>query len=137
MSPASYLTAPPRDAAFILAPSVRPVATVSFAVMVFWSALAILLVGVVGGTVFIVIRGFQLWRNAREVGRTIGVEMDRISAVTRQIEQHTARAEAAAARLQDAGGRLAVSRARLDVQLAAVREAREQMRRVFWFVPGI
>jgi hypothetical protein len=30
-----------------------------------------------------------------------------------------------------------MSRARLDVQLAAVREAQSQIRCTFWFIPGI
>ena len=63
--------------------------------------------------------------------------MDRISAVTLEIERHTAKAAAASERLNGATGRLAVSRARLDVQLAAVREAQALVRRTFWFVPGI
>jgi hypothetical protein len=63
--------------------------------------------------------------------------MDRISAVTLSIERHSAKAAAAVDRLQSATGRLALSRARLDVQLAAVREARAQVRRTFWFIPGL
>ena len=63
--------------------------------------------------------------------------MERVSTGTARIERHLANAEAAAGRLKDATARLAVSRAQLDVQLAAVREARAQVRRVFWFVPGV
>ena len=33
--------------------------------------------------------------------------------------------------------RLAVSRAKLDVQLEAIREARHAMRRLLWFLPGV
>ena len=62
--------------------------------------------------------------------------MERISEVTLPIERQSAKAAAAAERLQGATGRLALSRARLDVQLAAVREAQAQLRRTFWFVPG-
>ena len=63
--------------------------------------------------------------------------MGRISDVSLQIERQMANAEAATGRLQGASGRLAVSRAQLAVQLAAVREARTQMRRLLWFVPGV
>lgn len=105
--------------------------------MAFWAALAVLLVAVVGGITFAVVRGFQLYRNAKRAGGTIGAEVERISEVSLQIEHHTAAAAAAGERLQTATGRLATSRAKLDVQLAAVREARAQVRRVFWFVPGI
>jgi hypothetical protein len=39
--------------------------------------------------------------------------------------------------LTAATNRLSTSRSQLDVQLAAVREARAQVRRTFWFVPGL
>ena len=105
--------------------------------MAFWIALAVLLVAVVGGLVYAAVGGFQLYRNAKRAGATFGGEMDRISRVSEQIERHAAAAEAAAGRLQDASGRLATSRAQLDIQLAAVRQARARVRRVFWFVPGV
>jgi len=104
--------------------------------MVFWIALGILLVAVVGGIAYAATRGWQLYRTAKRSGAVITSEMDRISAVTLEIEGQMANAEAATARLNAATGRLASSRAQLDVQLAAVRQARAQVRRVFWFVPG-
>ena len=105
--------------------------------MAFWIALAVLLVAVVAGIAYCVVRGLQLYRNAKRASARITAEMERISDVTLQIERQSAKAAAAVERLQGATGRLAVSRARLDVQLAAVREARAQVRRTFWFVPGI
>ncbi len=105
--------------------------------MVFWIALGILLVAVVGGIAYAAIRGWQFYRTAKRSGAAITSEMDRISAVTLEIERQTAKAEAATERLNAATRRLASSRAQLDVQLAAVRQARAQVRRVFWFVPGI
>ena len=105
--------------------------------MVLWIALGVLFVAVVGGLVFATIRGWQAYRTAKRSGAAITSEMDRISAVTLEIERQMAKAEAAAARLNAATARLATSRARLDVQLAAVRQARAQVRRVFWFVPGV
>jgi chromosome segregation ATPase len=105
--------------------------------MVFWVALGILLIAVIAGIAYAAIRGWQVYRTAKSTGASITSEMDRISAVTLEIEQQMAKAEAATARLNAATGRLTTSRAQLDVQLAAVREARAQVRRVFWFVPGI
>jgi hypothetical protein len=105
--------------------------------MVFWISLAVLLVAVAGGIAYCVVRGLQLYRIAKRAGGRFTAEMERISDVTRQIERHSAKAAAAAERLDGATGRLAVSRARLDVQLAAVREAQAQLRRTFWFIPGI
>jgi chromosome segregation ATPase len=105
--------------------------------MVFWIALGVLLIAVVASLTYAAIRGWQLYRTAKRSGAAITSEIDRISAVTLEIEQQMAKAEAATARLNAATGRLAASRAQLDVQLAAVRQARAQVRRVFWFVPGI
>ena len=105
--------------------------------MVFWISLAVLLVALVAGIAYSAVRGLQLYRNAKRASGTITAEMDRISEVTREIERQSAKAAAASERLKGATGRLALSRARLDVQLAAVREAQAQLRRTFWFVPGI
>jgi cytochrome c-type biogenesis protein CcmH/NrfG len=105
--------------------------------MPFWIALAVLLVAVAGGLAYAIVRGFQLWRDGKRASGTFSLEMDRINAVTLEIERHMGEADAATRRLAEATERLAVSRARLQIQLAAVREARAQMRRVFWFVPGV
>jgi hypothetical protein len=105
--------------------------------MVLWIALAVLLVAVIGGVAYAAVRGFQLYRNGKRAGTTIGAEVDRISAVSFQIEHHAAQAEAASRRLSRAADGLAISRAQLEVQLAAIGEARAQVRRAFWFVPGI
>ena len=105
--------------------------------MVFWIALAVLFVAVAGGIAYAAVRGLALWRDAKRTNSVLTAEMERINEVSLQIERHMGEAAAATERLQAATGRLAESRARLEVQLAAVREARAQMRRVFWFVPGI
>ena len=126
MSPASYLTAPPRVATTIVAP-----------VVAFWIALAILLAGVVGGLVYVVVRGITLWRQVKRTGGTLGAETARIAEASEEIQEHLDRASASGARLGEAAERLAVSRARLDVQLQALREARQALRRTFWFLPGV
>jgi len=113
------------------------VGPVSVRVMVLWISLAVLLVAVLAGIAYCVVRGFQLYRNAKRVGGTIGAEVERISAVTLEIERQNAAAAAAAERLHGATDKLAVSRARLQLQLAALREAQALVRRTFWFVPGI
>ncbi len=105
--------------------------------MLLWISLAVLLVAVVGGIAFVTVRGFQLYRTAKRSGAVFTSEMDRINVVSLEIERHMADAAAAQDRLGDATSRLAISRARLDVQLSAVRQARADLRRVFWFVPGV
>ena len=126
MSPASYLTAPPRVAAIIVAP-----------VVAFWIALAVLLLAVVGGIAYAVVRGIALWRQVKRTGGTLGAESARVADATADIQEHLDRASASGASLGDAGERLAVSRAKLDVQLQALREARQTMRRLLWFLPGV
>ena len=53
------------------------------------------------------------------------------------MQEHMDRAEASGERLAGAGARLSTSRARLEVQLQAIREARHTVRRLLWFLPGV
>lgn len=103
----------------------------------FWIALAVLLIGVVGGIAYAVLRGIAMWRRVKRTGRAFSVESERIAESSAQIETHMDRADASNARLGDAAARLATSRARLEVQLQAIREARHTMRRLLWFLPGV
>jgi len=105
--------------------------------MLFWLALAVLLVCVVVGIAYAAVRGLRLYREAKRVGGAFGAEMERVNATTARIEVQLRKADEARTRLEAAADRLAVSRAQLNVQLAALSEARAQVRRVFWFVPGI
>ncbi len=104
--------------------------------MAFWIALAVLIVGVVGGLLYAVLRGLSLWRRFKRTSRAFGAETDRIAASTAEIQAHLDRATASQARLGAATDRLAEARARLDVQIAALREAQYTMRRLLWFLPG-
>jgi hypothetical protein len=104
--------------------------------VVFWIALAVLLVGVLGGLVYVILRGLALWRRIKRTGGAFSSETARIAEATAEIQAHLDRANASGGLLGEATARLAVSRARLDVQLQAVREARQTMRRLLWFLPG-
>lgn len=103
----------------------------------FWIAVAVLLGGVVVGIAFAVVRGLALWRQLKRVGRSFGDEADRISATVGSISDQLERASTSSAALAEAGERLARSRAALDVQRAAVNEARLALKRTFWFLPGV
>jgi len=105
--------------------------------MVFWLSLAVLVAGVVAGIAYAVVRGLALWRQLKRTNRTFGAEAARIAEVSAGIQEHLDRASASSVLLTEATARLAVSRAKLDVQLAAIREARQTVRRVLWFLPGI
>jgi hypothetical protein len=102
----------------------------------FWLALLFYVVAVVGGIAYVVLRGLALWRRFKRTGAAFGTETARIADRTALVEQHLGQMETSVSRLGEASRRLAVSRARLDVQLRAVREARETMRRLLWFLPG-
>jgi hypothetical protein len=102
----------------------------------FWIALAVLVVGIVGGIVIAVVRGLAAWKQVKATSGDITAELDRISQESGQIERHLAAATASQARLAAAGDRLAASRARLQVQLAALGEARRTVDRLLWFLPG-
>ena len=104
--------------------------------MAFWLALLVYVVAVLGGIAYAVVRGLALWRRFKRTGRTFGDEATRITGVTEQIQVHLDRMDRSVARLGETGRRLSDSRSQLDVQLQAVREARETLRRLLWFVPG-
>ncbi len=105
--------------------------------MVFWISLAVLLAGVVVGLAYVVLRGFALWRVLKRTGGAFGTETSRIAEASAGIQSHLDRASASSSTLSEAAARLGVSRARLDVQLQAIREARHAMRRLLWFLPGV
>ena len=67
--------------------------------MVFWIALAALLVGVVVGLTVAIVRGLRLWRMIKRAGAAIGGEVERISGVAGEIEEQLARANTSAANL--------------------------------------
>ncbi len=95
-----------------------------------------LVVGVVGGLVYAVLRGLALWRQLKRTNRSLGAETARIADSTAQIQVHLDRASASQARLREALDRFGITRARLDLQMQAIREARHVMRRLLWFLPG-
>ena len=103
----------------------------------FWLAVVMLAVGLVAGIAFAVVRGLRLWRQLKRTGGSFTSEADRISATAASISDQLERASASAAELKAASERLERSRAALDVQLAAVHEARRAVKRAFWFLPGV
>ena len=86
--------------------------------MAFWISLAVFLVGVLGGLVYAALRGIALWRRVKRAGKGFGAEIARIAEASEGIQAH-------------------LDRARLEVQLQAVREARHTVRRLLWVVPGV
>ena len=104
--------------------------------MAVWIALAFYLLGLVAGLLYAVFRGLSLWRQIKRTGGSFSAETARIAEVSAQIQVQLDRANASSERLGVVAERLAVSRAKLEVQLAAIREARHAMQRLLWFLPG-
>jgi chromosome segregation ATPase len=103
--------------------------------MVLWLAFATSLAAVVAATIDVVVRGVRLWRASKATGAEFSRELDRISSAAEEIQEHLDAAEASGARLREANERLRRSRAQLDVQLQAVREARATLKRLVPFLP--
>src|SRR5581483_8234218 len=99
-----------------------------------WPALGIAVAGLVGGLAVAAVRGLRAWRRLKATRRTLGEKVGEITAATAEIERHLANAEASSQRLADALARLRRSRARLDVQLQAVREAQDSLGRAVPFL---
>jgi len=104
--------------------------------MMIWVALAIFLAAAGGGIAYAVLRGLTLWRAVKRTGGALSAETSRITSVLDGLSRHTDVMNASIGRLKVGLGRLSVSRARLDVQVRAIREARAQIGRLLWFVPG-
>ena len=120
MSPASYLTAPPRAVAAIVAPARRP-ATIPGVWN--WAVYATLIAGFLGGSAaigLVVVRSLQAWRGLKRLRRAIARELGRladlgeITADKLETATDTAKVEASVARLRADLARLAVLRQAID-----------------------
>ena len=98
--------------------------------MAVWIALIVWAVLVVAGLVFACLRGYQLFRQAQRTGSVFDPELERISKTSERIQVHLERAERSGKNLEEAANRLAISRSRLDLQLAAIREAQRAINTV-------
>jgi ABC-type siderophore export system fused ATPase/permease subunit len=92
--------------------------------VVFWLALILLIVVSLVGLLFAIARGFQLYRQAKQTSATLTGHVEKISRGAEEIQANLERAQRAQGDLQQALTQLQGSRKTLDVQLAAVKEAR-------------
>jgi len=103
--------------------------------MLFWLTLAAAVVAIVAGAVVATVRGVRLWRAAKQASSRFGEELAHIEASAAEIQGHLDAAQTSAEHLSEAAERLRRSRARLEVQLQAVREARTILRRTVDLLP--
>ena len=101
-----------------------------------WLALIVYLACLLGGVTFVVVEGLGLWRGLKKTGGALSAEAGRIGRVAEGLTEHIGRMNASAQALQASIARMAVSRAQLDVQLRAIKEARQTVGRLLWFLPG-
>jgi hypothetical protein len=86
------------------------------------------LVLVVGATVFVAVRAFALWRDARGTSGRISDELSLFDERAARTERLLADAETASKELEAALERLRLSRARLDVLLDSLEAAQRRTR---------
>jgi hypothetical protein len=103
-------------------------------VIAFWSALGVAVAGIVGGVVVASVRGLRAWRDFKAIGRKVGVGLEGITRSAGEIETHLSLASESSERLSLALEKLRRSRSILEVQVAALREARDAVTRVVPFL---
>ncbi len=135
MSPASYLTAPPRVAAPIVALSLRQPSTI--ASMWDWAIWGALIFAALAGTAAFALllkRALGAWRDVKDARRDVVRRLDDISA---KVEATAERVAAAGdtAELQESVGRLRVSLAQLAVLRATLDDAHDTVGRVTAYLP--
>jgi hypothetical protein len=92
--------------------------------MLFWLALAVLVVAPAAALVFAVRRALETWRAVKRVGNAASEELDHIARSTQEIELHLQAAAMSGEKLEASLRRLSASRARLNVltdELTSVR----------------
>jgi hypothetical protein len=100
-----------------------------------WLALLVAVVLVVASAIFLTLRGLEAFRALKQLGRSVGGELDRINVATGEIELHLARAAESGTKLESSLARLQASRAQLNVLTSAIADVRAAVGRVTAVVP--
>jgi hypothetical protein len=136
MSPASYLTAPPRGVAWIIAAVRVSVAPPGYSRRVlFWLSLLVSVAVVLAGAVFVALRALGLWRQVKATTGAVTAELERLAASAEAVGTRVEGLAGVTERLDASVSRLAVSRAKLNVLLRAWSEATEPYSRTRSYVP--
>jgi hypothetical protein len=127
MSPASYLAAPPRDAASIVAPDDTIAGVWDWIV---WAALAVAVLAGVGALARLVVVTLRAWRDLKRSRRAVFKELDRVAAAAETAGTHATALGGDSERLSRSLASLAASRRRLAVLQSALDEATDAVGRV-------
>jgi hypothetical protein len=129
MSPASYLTAPPRVAADILAPFRRLATIRGVSTWTVYGSLVAAALAIAAATAFLAVRVLDAWRSLGRLRRHLGTELARLADLGEATVEKTA-AASDTARLDAELARLHVTLARFAVLRASADEVRDAFSRV-------
>ena len=129
MSPASYLTAPPRDAASIIALPVAGDTLVTMARMslLAWVSVVFLVVALAASITVAVLRALRTWRTYRSFSDAVGPAVEHVQRTAAEAEQHANSLNDKTEQLNAAIARLQGSLAQLAVLRAAAEDARSTL----------
>jgi MFS family permease len=139
MSPASYLAAPPRAVAGIVAP-VFGAATIPGVSNSAWNwaiygALIVGFLAAVGALALLLVRALEAWRAFKRLRRGIGRELERLADLGEATADKLGTATNTA-KLERSLSELRVDLARFAVLRQALDEAQEAFSRIAWIYPS-
>jgi hypothetical protein len=135
MSPASYLAAPPRAVAGIVAPVFR---TATIPAVWNWAIYGALIVGFLAATgalALLLVRALEAWRAFKRLRRGIGRELERLADLG-EVTADKLGAATDTAKLEPSLAQLRVDLARFAVLRQALDEAQDAFRRIAWIYPS-
>src|SRR5215467_7890053 len=133
MSPASYLTAPPRVAAPSIAPA-RPVSSIRHVTTGIWIGLGIFLLALLLGTVWVGYQVVKSWKYMRDLSGMLE-EVGKLARSAEDIQIRLTNVERQVSDLQRQVDSLGVSVARAKALAGAASEVRSLVDNVRGFVP--
>ena len=129
MSPASYLTAPPRVATDNCT---TPISTIHG---VFWGALTFCLLAVLGSIAYAASRAWRLWKTVKAMAKAATDAVGRVTTAAAKAEERAGSLTAGTERLSAAVAHLQGSLDELAVIRAAAAEPRNLLRSIRGLVP--
>ena len=99
------------------------------------SAFLVALVLALAATVFAGVRGLQFYRQAKRTSRALSEPLSQFEAKAAEVDRHLDAFEASSREFERAKEQLRVSRARLQVLIAAVGRAQSRTRWIRVFLP--